>query len=108
MNYKGEGFMEIEKNFGEDNSLCIKPVGRIDIMSAEDFSKEVLSSINNIEALTLDFSEVIYVSSAGLRAILEIAKNIEINNGNLQIVNVPRNILDIFRMTGFDKILNIG
>ncbi len=108
MEYKGEGFMEIEKNFGEDNTLCIKPIGRIDIMSAEEFSKEVLSSINNIEALTLDFSEVIYVSSAGLRAILEIAKNMEFKNGSLHIANVPRNILDIFRMTGFDKILNIG
>ena len=100
--------MEIEKNFGEDNTLCIKPKGRIDISSAEDFSKEVLSSVNNIENLVLDFSEITYVSSAGLRAILEIAKNIEINNGNLHIANVPRNILDIFRMTGFDKILNIG
>ena len=108
MEYKGEGFMEIEKNFGEDNNLCIKPNGRIDIMSAEDFLKEVLSSIDNVESLALDFSEVIYLSSAGLRAILEIAKNIEMKNGRFQIVNVPRNILDIFRMTGFDKILNIG
>ena len=100
--------MEIEKTMGEDNTLCIKPAGRIDIMSAGTFSKEVLSSVENIEALTLDFSEVIYISSAGLRAILEIAKNMEIKNGSLYIVNVPRNILDIFRMTGFDKILNIG
>ena len=100
--------MEIEKKMGEDDTLCIKPAGRIDIMSAQDFSDEVLSSISNVNSLTLDFSDINYVSSAGLRAILEIAKNVEINNGSLQIVNVPRNILDIFRMTGFDKILNIG
>ena len=100
--------MELEKIFGEDNSLCIKPTGRIDIGSAQEFSDEVLASISNIENLVLDFSDITYVSSAGLRAILEIARNMEIKNGNLQIANVPRNILDIFRMTGFDKILNIG
>lgn len=59
--------MFVEKTI-KDNNALVKVNGRIDVESSPLFRKE-LAEINyeRIKSLVLDFSEVAYISSAGLR-----------------------------------------
>ena len=98
--------MEFEKkNFG-DSEFWIKPIGRIDLDTTPELEKEVNEQIDNIKYLTVDFAEVNYISSMGLRALLAFQKKI-MAKGEMKIVNVKPEVLEVVKMVGFDKILNI-
>ena len=56
--------------------------------------------------LVLDFAELEYVSSAGLRVILKTQKAMN-TKGSMKIVNVNEMIMEVFEITGFVDILTI-
>ena len=56
--------------------------------------------------LTVDMSEVDYISSVGLRALLSFQKQLS-SKGEVKIVNIKPEVLEIFKMVGFDKVLNL-
>ena len=94
-----------KKKFGE-SELLIKPIGRIDVTLAPELENVVNPEIENISYLTVDMSEVDYISSVGLRALLSFQKQIG-SKGEMKIVNIKPEVLEIFKMVGFDKVLNI-
>lgn len=96
----------IEKKKFNTNELLIKPSGRIDVTSTPELEQEVNSEIDNITYLTIDMSEVNYISSVGLRALLSFQKKLD-SKGEMRIVNARAEVLEIFKMVGFDKILNV-
>ena len=96
----------IEKKKFSTNELLIKLSGRIDVTSTPELENTVNSEIDSISYLTIDMSEVDYISSVGLRALLSFQKKIS-SNGEMRIVNVKPEVLEIFKMVGFDKVLNI-
>ena len=98
--------MEIEKKYLDDISLYVKPIGKIDIDSAGEFGAAINDEMYNIRTLIIDFEEVSYISSIGLRVLLEFQKTMK-SQGTMQLMNVQQPIMNIFKMTGFDKILNI-
>ena len=92
--------MEIEvKNDGALTTFIIK--GRIDTMTAPDLENAISTDIQD---LTMDFSDVNYISSAGLRVLLLAQKKIK---GALKIAHPNNVVLDIFKLTGLDQALTI-
>ena len=87
-------------------TVIISINGRIDTNTAMEFGEQVNDALDNIENLILDFSNVEYISSLGLRAILEIQKRM-ISQGTMKVVNANQAVMDVFNMTGFSKILTI-
>ena len=98
--------MDFEKKMFGDSEFWIKPIGRIDLDTTPEFEKEVNEQIDNIVYLTIDFSDVDYISSIGLRALLAFQKKM-MTKGEMKITNVKPEVSEIFKMVGFDKILNI-
>ena len=97
---------KIEKKKFGDSELLVKPIGRIDVVLTPELESEVNAEINNIAYLTIDMSEVDYISSVGLRALLSFQKQLA-SKGEMKIANVKPQVLEIFKMVGFDKVLNI-
>lgn len=97
--------MEIIKN-QNGNSLTISIEGRLDTMTAPAFESEISGSLGSINSLVLDFAKLEYVSSAGLRVILS-AQKVMNKQGEMKIVNVNDEIMDVFEITGFSDILTI-
>ncbi|MCQ2071264.1 MAG: STAS domain-containing protein, partial [archaeon] len=58
------------------------------------------------ESMVLDMSEVKYISSAGLRSVLNADELME-GKGGLRLVNVNNEVRSIFDMTNFTEMLNI-
>ncbi len=85
-------------------TLCVE--GRLDTITSPDFEKEILALPENATELTVDFSKLEYISSAGLRVLLSAHKNFS-KKGGMCITNVNDTILDIFEVTGFRDILTI-
>ncbi|MBR6872891.1 MAG: STAS domain-containing protein [Ruminococcus sp.] len=86
------------------SSAVLKPEGWLDAQNAQDL-KDALDGLGSeITELTLDMEKLEYISSAGLRLVVTAHKQMK---GNLTIINASIEILDVFRMTGFDKRLNI-
>lgn len=98
--------MEIIKDYDE-NELILSIKGRIDVMTSENLENEINSEIDNFNSLILDFDGVEYISSAGLRVLVATEKKLKSKNIPFTIKNVNDAISEIFRMSGFDRILNV-
>ena len=89
-------------------SLYVKAAGRLDIDSAVEYGTKIKDFVEdkNITNLTLDFSEITFISSFGLKVILEIYQTMK-GNKNIVITRASEQIKNSFRMVGFDRFVNI-
>ena len=80
--------------------------GRLDTATAPALEKALKESLDGVSALTLDFSGLEYISSAGLRVLLSTQKIMN-RQGEMKLVHVGEVIMEIFEVTGFSDILTI-
>lgn len=97
--------MKITKQLN-GNTLQIALEGRLDTTTAPELEKEI-KNLDGVNALVLDFSKLDYISSAGLRVLLSAHKTMN-NRGGMKVVNVNEIVSEVFEVTGFSDILNIG
>ncbi|MBE6027578.1 MAG: STAS domain-containing protein [Clostridiales bacterium] len=88
------------------NELVIVMTGRLDTLTAPQLEEELSASIDSAENLVFDFSELEYISSAGLRVLLS-AQKTKNASGSMTVKNVSEEIREIFDVTGFSDILTI-
>ncbi len=89
-----------------DSTLCLTLSGRLDTYTASQLETEIKNSIDGITRLELDFTEVDYVSSAGLRVLLATQKTMQ-KQGELVLKNVTDAVMEVLEITGFVDILTI-
>ena len=97
--------MEIKKKQSGD-SLAVEIIGRLDAATAPQLEKELNASLTGIKTLTLDFNQLEYVASAGLRVLLVAQKRMS-KQGSMTIKNVSSEVKEVLDMTGFINFLNI-
>ncbi len=97
--------LDIRKN-QDGSKLEIFLEGRLDTITAPQLEEEVKAVIDDITELIFDFSELAYVSSAGLRVLLSSQKTMN-EKGSMVVRNVSDEIQEIFDVTGFSDILTI-
>ena len=97
--------LNIEKK-SEGKNLSFALSGRLDTTTAPDLEKEVKENIEGVEKLDFDFSDLAYISSAGLRVLLS-AQKIMNKQGEMVVKNCSEEIKEIFEVTGFSDILTI-
>ncbi len=87
----------------------VKVKGRVDSATAPQFT-EVLQNITDQGhfKLVLDFSELEFISSAGLRVLINTQKNCKrYNRGEVVLANVPANIFAALDLSGFTTLFQI-
>jgi anti-anti-sigma factor len=82
-------------------------IGRLDTTTAPEFQAALVAEFVEAKQVELDFKELEYVSSAGLRVLLLGEKTAKSNNALFSLVNVSSDIKEVFEMTGFSDILKI-
>ena len=90
----------------ENGSIILAIDGMIDANTASETDMMIQSCIKQTDDLTLDLKGVEYISSAGLRVILN-AENAMEEKGSLTLINVNDELKEIFDYTGFLSILTI-
>ena len=89
------------------SSLIVNLTGRIDSNNAPQFESELREVLDGVSVLVLDMGSLDYISSAGLRTLLEAQKLMEAAGGSMTLLQVPDNIREILDMTGFTEFLTI-
>ena len=95
--------IEIIKN----ENIVIKIKGRLDTTSSPILNQKIQELEIDKDLLIIDFKELDYISSAGLRVLLAIKNMLEEKGRQLEIHNVNEVITEVFNVTGFINILNI-
>jgi anti-sigma B factor antagonist len=100
--FKGNTVMEVSVT-PKDNCNIVELNGRIDSFTAPKLS-DILTEITqkNIYRIILDMRDVNYVSSAGLRVLIDIQKTCKkFNQGELILINIPQRVFETFELAGF-------
>lgn len=97
--------MTIDKNF-DGEKLTVALTGRLDAVTAIQFDKDIMKSLNGIKNLTIDLKNLDYIASAGLRILLKLQKKMN-EQGDMSIKNVNRDVREVLDMTGFSRLLSI-
>ena len=98
--------MEIKKQL-DGSKLTVALSGRLDTTTAPKFEEQLKSSLSGVTDLTLDFSELDYISSAGLRVLLSAQKSLNASKGTMRVTGANEIVKEIFDVTGFSDILTI-
>lgn len=97
--------MTIKKELN-GKSLKLFLIGRLDATTAPMLEAELKAYIDELESIEIDFEELEYISSAGLRVLL-FAQKIMNKQGKMIIKHVNETIQEIFEVTGFIDILTV-
>ncbi len=90
----------------DGEKLEIRLEGRLDTTTAPQLEAELKESILGVTDLRMDFTDLAYISSAGLRVLLS-AQKVMNRQGSMVICNANEDVMDVFDVTGFVDILTI-
>lgn len=97
--------LKIDKKI-EGGNAVISLGGRLDTTTAPDFEAAAKEVVEVANELVLDFKDLEYISSAGLRVILSVQKSMK-HKGGMKVIHVNEDVMEIFEVTGFSEILTI-
>lgn len=80
--------------------------GRLDTTTAPELDAFAEKALADTQELVLDFGELEYISSAGLRVLLKMQKLMN-KKGSMKLIHVGEVVKEVFEITGFMDILTI-
>lgn len=94
------------RKYDEPGTLVIRLEGALDAVTAPKLEEKLNNELNDADVLVLDMEDLEYVSSAGLRVILNAQKTMSAKGG-MKVINVSDCIMETFEDVGFIDILDI-
>ena len=92
----------------DGQTLVIKTDARIDGTNAREFQDDLQAAIEETDrSVILNFEDLTYISSAGIRVILMVAKTLQRREGVIALCSLSEALREIFEISGFDKIIAI-
>ena len=91
-----------------EDGIQLDVEGQVDTVTAPELQQKILTSFQKSSHVVLNIGNVGYMSSAGLRALLLGQKTASSKGGYLKVANVQPSVMQVFKMSGFAKILDIG
>ncbi len=86
----------------------LHPSGRLDANNSAQFEKDMLEVLDRSpHGMVMDFSELGYVSSAGLRVVLLAAKKVKAAGGTFVLCGLSPSVSEVFKISGFLSILTV-
>jgi anti-sigma B factor antagonist len=82
--------------------------GRLDSNTSQGFEKKLFQAIaDGSKTMVVDFKDLDYISSAGLRVILKATKAIKREDGRIMLCSMQDYVKEVFEIAGFDSFLPI-
>ena len=82
--------------------------GRLDSNTSQGFEKKIFHAIDNgSKSMIIDFKNLDYISSAGLRVILKATKALKREEGTILLCDMQDYVKEVFEIAGFDSFLSI-
>ncbi len=97
--------LEIEVTATDDYTLC-RPVGELDAYTVNDF-REALSGVAEASRLLIDLSNVPFMDSAGLGALIGGIRRTRESGGEVAVACGRQTLTRLLHTTGFDRIVPV-
>lgn len=92
----------------EEHAVVVAISGRLDAVTSADFERQMRELIDRGNtACVVDFERLDYISSAGLRALLVVARTLKAKDGGLRFANVTGGVRAVFDMSGFASMFQL-
>jgi anti-anti-sigma factor len=86
----------------------LAPIGRLDSNNSAAFEENAMKHLQAATpGMIFDFTELTYVSSAGLRVVLLAAKRVKQAGGQFVLCGLSESIREVFKVSGFLTILTV-
>ncbi|HUH75086.1 MAG TPA: STAS domain-containing protein [Chitinophagales bacterium] len=91
-----------------DERNLLKPHGRIDTLTSPELEGVLQPLLLQDKILiTIDFKEVTYISSAGLRVLIKAAQKAKQGNTEVHLIHLNESVAQVLEITGFQSFFNI-
>ena len=87
------------------NLLTVYPVGRLDSETSPKLLRQLEPELREIENVIIDFEQVDYISSGGMRMLLTVAQAVDGKGGAVKLIHVNEYIREIFEMIGLAEMI---
>ena len=92
----------------KDHFTVLSVSGRLDAMSAPAFEAEARKLLDaGAQAVIVDLTELVFVSSAGLRGILALAKGLRAVSGEIRFAGLQPAVQEVFAISGFTSLFKL-
>lgn len=82
--------------------------GELDVAGADKVKEHLNGLVEEKPVdLKIDFTNLEYIDSTGLGALIGVLKRLKVNEKDIYIVNARKNVKKIFTITGLDKIFKV-
>ena len=98
--------MEISTRTSNDIHI-VAIAGNLDSTTSPEAQKKLDAVVAGARKVVLDFSELDYISSAGLRVLLGAAKQLRASGGTLRMFGLNQSVREVFEISGFSAILAV-
>lgn len=106
-NRSARGAMEFAQEQAGD-VVVVKLSGRLDSSTAQPTEENFMRALASGPLhLAIDMSKLDYISSAGLRVLLVVAKKVQQAKGKVVLFGLVHNVREVFAISGFDRIFAI-
>lgn len=100
--------MDLElKTKSEGTELTVALVGELNTLTAPELKALLEEKLVGTEALHLDFAGCDFVSSAGLRVLLNTYKSMKAKKGTMDLTNIGPSFSEVLNITGLDAVFDI-
>lgn len=82
--------------------------GRLDASTTPVVEKKVQKLLETVSKLLFDFTDVSYLSSAGMRLLLSTSKKMHAKGGKIAFFGMSDDVLEIIKMAGFERVLSLA
>jgi anti-sigma B factor antagonist len=93
--------MDIEQTKISKTTVVLALSGRLDTASAPLLERKIKQASGDCTELVLDFAKLSYISSMGLRVLLQAKKTLKEENRHMVVKNVSDSVREVFEITGF-------
>ena len=97
--------MQIDTRIVGEHLIVQTAISRLDAEVAMDFRQQMVDLVNQgHRKIVLNLSEVEFIDSSGLGAIVSVLKTMTRDQGELSVCNANDSIMSMFRLTRMDKV----
>ena len=91
----------------QGSTLIVKPKGRMDLNASEQLEIELQEHMDGVHEIIMDFSDIEYISSGGLRVLLAVEQLLENRGGYMKVIHVNDYVIEVFEMVGFMAVVKV-
>jgi anti-sigma B factor antagonist len=92
----------------EGDTKIVMLQGKLDTNSTPTAESEINSLLDGgVNKLLINFEQLSYISSSGLRLLLATAKRLQGSGGDLRVCSLNEMATEVFELSGFTAIINV-